>query len=92
MPCTATPDKRPKDSTHQFEFKRAAELLDAPFFHDQPTDIGSLFYIGADAKLDRTKAGYQDELRRVLDNIKAQVGGEWSIEEREIETWEPTVE
>lgn len=83
---------RPKDSTHQFDFQGVASYLQAPFFQDRGISIAGVFYISADAKLDRTSPTYRQDLQQVLDNVAGQVGGEWSIEDRDIDVWEPVGE
>lgn len=84
-------DKRPEDSTHQFDFQGAAKSLRAPFFTERPVRVGDMFYISADARLDRAAPDYRLKLAQVLDNITAQVGGEWTIEDRDIDVWEPVM-
>ena len=79
---------RPKDSTHQFDFQGVARVLQAPFFEDRGISIAGIFYISADAKLDRTSANYRRDLQQVLDNVAAQVGGQWTLEDRDIDLWE----
>jgi len=90
-------DNRPRSSTHRFDFQSTAEALDAPFFQEQialaPNLFeGNTFHIGKDAMLNRTDADFKAKLGKVLENMKAQIGGDWSIEEREIEVWEAKVQ
>ncbi len=73
---------------YRFDFQDAAQFLDAPFFGPY---VGEIFYILPDAHLDHTQAGFKEDLQKVLDNVKDQVGCEWHIEDREIEVWRPVV-
>ena len=47
-----------------------------------------LFFIDNDAAAMRpTDAGYPQKLRRVLDNFQKQLGGDWRVEERDVQTF-----
>lgn len=84
--------QRPRNTTHRFSFQPVAQLLDAPFLGDS-TETGiqnNMFYIAPDAELDHTAADFRPKLQQALDNLKTQIGGTWSIEDREIDTWEAT--
>jgi hypothetical protein len=77
-------------------FRDAAAFLDAPFLDndEQHGELGhtNLFLISADARLKRTDADYDAKLKRVLENLKAQVGGDWRVEEKEIVIFQAHVE
>jgi hypothetical protein len=84
---------RPKGSTHGFAMDQASPQLGAPFFIDgnpqeEPGVNGvGLTLIAADARLKSTDREYPQKLRRILDNLQTQIGGEWRIEERELEVF-----
>jgi RNA polymerase sigma factor (sigma-70 family) len=85
-------NRRPFGWTHAFQFDAACKNMDAPFFLDPSTGHGSfhnndLFPVAADAMLHRTDPGYETALRQVLDNVQAQIGGDFAIERRPIRTF-----
>jgi RNA polymerase sigma-70 factor (ECF subfamily) len=84
--------QRPRNTTHRFSFQPVAQILDAPFLGDSVlTGIqNNMFYIAPDAQLDHTATDFRPKLQQVLENLKTQIGGTWSIEDREIDTWEAT--
>jgi len=82
--------RRGGGSTHRFQFQPATELLGAPFFIDgndsDAMEINvSLVLIAKDANLKPADPEYEMKLRKVLDNIEKQIGGEWRIERRTLD-------
>jgi len=82
--------RRGKGSTHRFQFQPATELLGAPFFIDgndsDAMEISvNLVLIAADANLKHSDPQYEAKLRKVLDNMEKQIGGEWRIEQRTLD-------
>jgi hypothetical protein len=81
-----------KGGTHTFQFQPASEHLGAPFFIDgvdgDALEIDAdLYLIAADAQLKPTDPQYLPKLRKVLDNIEKQIGGEWRIESRTLDVF-----
>ena len=86
---------RPKGSIHRFQMQEVARALDAPFYFagqgQSVKDIG-VFYIDEQAQnLSWERPDFRANLRKVLDNLEAQLGGEWSIEDRTFDVWRPVV-
>jgi hypothetical protein len=82
--------RRGKGTTHTFQFQPASEHLGAPFFIDgRESDTmeidADLYLIAADAQLKTTDPQYEAKLRKILDNIEKQIGGEWRIEQRTLD-------
>jgi RNA polymerase sigma factor (sigma-70 family) len=72
------------------QFQTVAEILDAPFFDSRYAMYVNNYYpVGPDAHLVHTDPDYRASLQQVIDNIKAQVGGDWTIDDRDIDIWEP---
>ncbi len=84
-------------STHTFSMDQASPILGAPFFiaddpeHNPEYAIlmhdGWLIPIAADAQLKSTDPTYPQQLRKVLDNIQKQIGGDWQLETRDLEVF-----
>jgi RNA polymerase sigma factor (sigma-70 family) len=83
-------NRYPQGWTHRFQFQPAAQVMDAPFFigdDDSRNIANDDFLIAPDAQLKQTDAQHRAKLQRILDNLPAQVGGEWKLEERELEVF-----
>lgn len=69
----------------------ASYSLDAPIVgidvNSGPIARTSYFFLRDDVWLKRTDPQYLRKLRRVLDNLQKQVGGDWQIESRDLETF-----
>lgn len=79
---------RPKGCAIKGTLDDAALFLDAPFFG---AEYSNYYIVGADARLNRNDPDYLAKLMKILDNVKSQIGGEWLIEDRDIDVWEPVV-
>lgn len=62
-------------------------LLGAPVFLETDRGRGNEYFVGPDARLEEDDPQFESKLRKILDNLKGQVGGEWKIERREIESY-----
>jgi hypothetical protein len=87
----ANQNTMPRDIRYASKFQDAARFLEAPFLDDE-LPHGQLnwtgrFIIASDARLSRNDPEYQAKLQRVLDNIRAQVEGDWKIESAEVEVY-----
>ncbi len=86
---------RPAGCTYAYSMDQASPTLGAPFFladSDRerarfPADSGNLLLIAPDAKLNPADPHYEQKLRRVLDNVQKQIGGDWQIEPRKLDVW-----
>jgi hypothetical protein len=80
--------KSPREAKTRFRFQEVGRDMDAPCFGES---FGDMFYVMGDAKLKRDDPDYKAELQQVVENVRAQVGGTWGIEEREIDVWTAVV-
>lgn len=91
---------RPDEATHRFSAKRTGQVIDAPilspihiWMDDRTRTTPGVFYIGVKAQqLSHTDRDYRENLQKIVDNMRAQVGGEWRIEDRTFDIWRPVVE
>lgn len=79
------------DAALDDDFPSAAQKLDAPFFSEGDGPLCTVAYTDRATRLERRQPDYREKLARVLSNLRGQVGGDWSIEERDVTTWRPAV-
>jgi hypothetical protein len=82
---------RSNDVSRSTSLDDAGRVLDAPFFAE-PGDHGdfhrnSIFLVMPDAHLSSLDPEHVNKLKRIAENLRAQISGEWSIEPRELEVW-----
>ena len=82
--------KLPKGWITAFSFEQLGKLVDAPCFIEGDYS-GNWFAVAKEARLHRGDADYRENLRTVMEHVRAQAGGTFTIEEREEDVWEPVV-
>jgi hypothetical protein len=92
----------PSNVRRQGSVQDAARALAAPFFaeggeKDSVMGYGkfhenSLFLMAADARLKPDDPELKTKLRKILDFVQEQIGGDWRVEKREIEVYVLEVE
>lgn len=75
-----------------FNLEQAGKYLCAPFRMDNSSHSvfsrgGTVYYIAKNAQLSRSDPQYQQKLRKILDNLQAQIGGDFQIVPLEIEVF-----
>jgi RNA polymerase sigma factor (sigma-70 family) len=75
--------------SYESDMSRVAEKLAAPFITEAVTGfwLNGNFVVAPDATLDPADPEYVPKLKRIAENFRAQIGGDWSVEVREIEVW-----
>jgi hypothetical protein len=75
------------------QFDYVGELLDTPIFRDPPADPivhrppPNVYLVAPDVHLNRDDPQYLNQLQAIAGVVQDQVGGEWRIEQRPIETF-----
>jgi hypothetical protein len=92
MSYLAKPTSFPKTARRAGNFRDASKFLDAPFPDpDQNPSLSRanmLFLIAEDAHLDHTAPDYLPKLQSILDNLKLQIGADWTTTSQDLEVLE----
>jgi RNA polymerase sigma factor (sigma-70 family) len=82
-------DDRPRGYYVSSNMDGASKRMGAPFFSEPTTGIerNVRFLVAADANLDPADPEFVARLKRIAENLRAQIGGEWSVEVREFDVW-----
>jgi RNA polymerase sigma factor (sigma-70 family) len=84
-----TNEDRPRGFHVSSNMDGASERVAAPFFSEPTTGIerNVRFLVATDARLDPADPELVPKLKRIAENLRAQVGGEWNVEIRELDVW-----